>query len=97
VGYMAKDTLGRRIVERNRFVRIFGVEYELNAEVVIINSFSGHADRDALIEYILASLPLKRIFLVHGDEEQSQALFDALTQKGLNVYIPFKDEEVNLE
>lgn len=96
VGYMAKDTLGRRIVERNRFVRIFGVEYELNAEVVIINSFSGHADRDALMEYILASLPLKRIFLVHGDEEQSQALFDALTQKGLNAYIPSKDEEVEL-
>ncbi|MDD5255805.1 MAG: MBL fold metallo-hydrolase, partial [Candidatus Omnitrophica bacterium] len=39
VGYMAKDTLGRRIVERLPFVRIFGVEHELNAEVVVINSF----------------------------------------------------------
>jgi len=96
VGYMAKDTLGRRIVERNRFVRIFGVEYELNAEVVIINAFSGHADRNALIEYIVSCLPLKQIFLVHGDEEQSQALFDALTAKGLNAYIPSKDEEIEL-
>jgi metallo-beta-lactamase family protein len=96
VGYMAKDTLGRRIVERYRFVRIFGVEHQLNAEVVIINAFSGHADRDALIEYVSSCLPLKRIFLVHGDEEQTQALYDALTQKGLNAYIPFKDEEVNL-
>jgi metallo-beta-lactamase family protein len=96
VGYMAKDTLGRRIVERDRFVRIFGVEYELNAEVVIINAFSGHADRDALIEYVLACLPLKRIFLVHGDEEQTQALFDALTQRGLNAYMPSRNEEIEL-
>jgi len=96
VGYMAKDTLGRRIVERVPFVRIFGVEYELNAEVVIINSFSGHADRDGLVEFITACLPLKRIFLVHGDQEQSQMLYDFLAQKGLNVYLPAKDEEVLL-
>jgi len=38
---MAKDTLGKRIVDRQRIVRIFGVEYELNAEVVVINSFPG--------------------------------------------------------
>jgi len=44
VGYMAQDTLGRRIVEKLPFVRIFGVEHELNAEVVVINAFSGHAD-----------------------------------------------------
>jgi len=96
VGYMAKDTLGRRIVERVPFVRIFGVEYELNAEVVVINSFSGHADRDGLVEFITACLPLKRIFLVHGDQEQSQMLYDFLAQKGLNVYLPAKDEEVLL-
>lgn len=96
VGYMAKDTLGRRIVERQRIVRIFGVEYELNAEVVIINSFSGHADRNGLIDFISRCLPLKQIFLVHGDEEQSQILSDALKDMGLNVYIPQKDEEVIL-
>jgi metallo-beta-lactamase family protein len=96
VGYMAKDTLGRRIVERFRFVKIFGVEHQLNAEVVIINAFSGHADKEALVNYVQSCLPLKRIFLVHGDEEQTQALFDALSGKGLNAYIPSKNEEVNL-
>jgi len=96
VGYMAKDTLGRRIVEKLRFVRIFGVEYELNAEVVVINSFSGHADKNALVEYINNCLPLKRIFIVHGEEEQSQALFDTLSRMGLIVHIPVKDEEVEL-
>lgn len=97
VGYMARDTLGRRIVDREKIVRIFGIEYELNAEVVIINAMSGHADKDELLEFVNACLPLKRIFLVHGEEEQSQALLDVLTQRGLNAYIPLKDEEVLLE
>lgn len=96
VGYMAKDTLGRRMVERQKIVRIFGVEYELNAEVVVINAFSGHADKNELVDFVSACLPLKRVFLVHGDEEQTLALYDALTPKGLNVLIPFKDEEVLL-
>ncbi len=96
VGYMAKDTLGRRIVEREKIVRIFGIEYEFNAEVVVINSLSGHADKNELCDFVAQCLPLKRIFLVHADLEQSQALYETLSQKGLNVYIPSKDEEVLL-
>jgi metallo-beta-lactamase family protein len=96
VGYMAKDTLGKRIVDRERVVRIFGVEHELNAEVVIINAFSGHADKIELCEFVAKCLPLKRIFLVHADEEQSQGLFEALSQKGLEVYIPSRGEEILL-
>jgi len=97
VGYMAKDTLGRQIVDKQRYVRIFGVEYELNAEVVVINAFSGHADKNELLEFVSGCLPLKRIFLVHGDLEQSQMLFDALASMGLDAYIPSKDEEILLE
>jgi len=97
VGYMAKDTLGKRIVDRQPFVRIFGVEYELNAEVVVINAFSGHADKHDLINFISACLPLKGIYLVHGDTEQSQMLLEVLTRMGLNSFIPTKDEEVLLE
>lgn len=96
VGYMAQDTLGKRIVDRARFVRIFGVEYELNAQVVVINSFSGHADKNELCDFVSECLPLKRIFLVHGDPEQSQALFDELAHRGINVHMPVKDEEVLL-
>jgi metallo-beta-lactamase family protein len=96
VGYMAENTLGKRIVERARFVHIFGVEYELNAEVVVINAFSGHPDQNELVDFISNCLPLKRIFLVHGEPDQSRALFEILAQKGLNVYLPAKDEEVLL-
>jgi metallo-beta-lactamase family protein len=96
VGYMAKDTLGKKIVDRKQFVRIYGIEYELNAEVVVINAFSGHADKNDLLEFVSECLPLKRIFLVHGDMEQLSAFNETLTQKGLNAYIPSKDEEVIL-
>lgn len=103
VGYMAQDTLGRRIVEKNPFVKIFGVEYELNAEVVVINSFSGHADQGELLEFVSgcmpaspAGRPLKKIFLVHGELEQSSVLAQILTEKGIAVAIPDKDEEVLL-
>ena len=96
VGYMAQDTLGRKIVEKNPIVKIFGIEYELNAEVVVINAFSGHADQRELVEYVLGCLPLKRIFLVHGELEQAQVLAGVLAKKGLDVYIPDKDEEVLL-
>ncbi len=96
VGYMAANTLGKKIVERVRFVRIFGVEYELNAQVIVINAFSGHADKNELCEFALACQSLRRIFLVHADPDQSRALFETLTQKGLNAYIPAKDEEALL-
>jgi len=97
VGYMAKDTLGRKIVDRFRYIRIFGVEYELNSEVAVINSFSGHADKNELVDFVNGCLPLKRIFLVHGDEEQSKALFETLSGMGLQVSLPAKDEEVLLD
>ncbi|MDP3731901.1 MAG: MBL fold metallo-hydrolase [Candidatus Omnitrophota bacterium] len=97
VGYMAANTLGKKIVERLRSVRIFAVEYELNAEVIVINAFSGHADKNELCDFALAAQPLKRIFLVHADPDQAQALFEALTQKNLNAYMPVKDEEVLLD
>lgn len=97
VGYMAKDTLGRRIVEREKIVRIFAIEYQLNAEVVVINSFSGHADKNELSDYVTQALPLKKIFLVHAEPDQAGALKDALAQKGLSAHIASKDEEVLLD
>lgn len=96
VGYMAKDTLGKRIVEKMRFVRIFGVEYELNAEVTVINAFSGHADHNELCDFVRATRPKKGIFLVHGDIEQSEALSAALSAQGMAVRIPEKGAEVLL-
>jgi len=96
VGYMAKDTLGKKIVDKDRLVRIYGIEYELNAEVVVINALSGHADRNDLIEYVKESSPVNEVFLVHGDEDQTRELYDGLSEQNLNPYVPSKNEEVVL-
>ncbi|MBD3179163.1 MAG: MBL fold metallo-hydrolase [Candidatus Latescibacteria bacterium] len=89
VGYMAENTLGRRIAEKYEKVRIFGQEYQLNAEVEIMNSFSAHADRNELYEYVKPLKDtLKGIFIVHGEESQSEALYRLLKDKGFPVHFP---------
>ncbi|OIO35271.1 MAG: hypothetical protein AUJ74_07300 [Candidatus Omnitrophica bacterium CG1_02_44_16] len=93
VGYMAKDTLGKKIVDREKIVRIYGMEYELNAEVVVINALSGHADKNDLLKYVQECRPSKEVFLVHGDEDQTQCLYDTLVSQGFNTCMPLKNEE----
>ncbi|MDZ7340151.1 MAG: MBL fold metallo-hydrolase [candidate division KSB1 bacterium] len=90
VGFMAQNTLGRKLVERWPVVKIFGEEYHLNAEVVIMNAFSAHADRNDLLAYLQGTQKkLRQAFLVHGEEKQSQQLADALAETGFsNIIIP---------
>ena len=97
VGYMAQNTLGKRIVEKHPMVRIYGEEHKLNAEVVVNNAFSGHADKDALIDYVSHSDgELKKVFVVHGDEDQSGELTKRLKERGYEAYMPEKEETVEL-
>ncbi|MBR9977765.1 MAG: MBL fold metallo-hydrolase [Bacteroidetes bacterium] len=95
-GYNAEHTLGRRIVERNPVVKIFGEEHKLNAEVVVLNSLSAHADQKELLDYHRLFNParLRHSFLVHGDFDQAQKLQTAMQDSlGLeNVMIPAADE-----
>ncbi len=94
VSYQAPNTLGRKIVERQPVVRIFGEEYQLKARVEIINAYSSHADRDELLGWLkrLPRLP-KHVFVVHGDEDQAWPLADAIRQLGVSsVRIPAQGE-----
>lgn len=94
VGYVAQNTLGRRIVERGETVKIFGEEHKLRAEVVVINAFSAHADRNELLAYVTPLKGrLKKIFVVHGDEDQSDALAALLRERGFSVHVPNPEEE----
>ncbi len=90
-GWQAPDTLGRRLVDRVKKVRIFGEEYELRAEVEVINGFSGHADCSELLAWAkaIAKRP-RRTFLVHGEEEAAFALADSLRTEAEyeNVEVP---------
>ncbi|HEX9614741.1 MAG TPA: MBL fold metallo-hydrolase [Bacteroidota bacterium] len=97
VGFMAEHTLGRRLVERQPEVRIFGELYKLNAEVEILNSFSAHAGQDELLGYIGAidKRKLKHIYLVHGELRQAEQLSAKLKETGFShVGIPARGEKV---
>ncbi len=85
VGYQAPGTLGRRILEGAEEARIFDDMYPIRAQVKKANAYSAHADRGELLEWIETVRergPLKRVFLVHGDEEASLALAAELEARG---------------
>lgn len=84
VGFQAQHTLGRRLVEGRPRVRLFGVERERRAEVVVLNGFSAHADQAGLIEFCEAVRdrgPLRRIALVHGEPKSQDALIAKLMER----------------
>jgi metallo-beta-lactamase family protein len=78
VGWQAPETLGRRLAEGQKKVRIFDEEYSVNAEVVTIGGLSAHAGQDLLVRYALAAKPTRRLILVHGEPDAKIALVDKL-------------------
>lgn len=72
VGYMAENTLGRKIVDKEPIIKIFDSMYKLKAEVVSIEAFSAHADMADLDNYIKPITGLKKVMLVHGEKDQSE-------------------------
>ncbi len=99
VGYAARDTLARKIMDGQRRVKIFGEEHTIKCRVETIDSFSAHADRRELLDYVAINDPrrLKHIFLMHGEEDQALSLKDALRSKGYeNVHVPQLNETFKL-
>jgi metallo-beta-lactamase family protein len=90
VGYQASGTLGRQITTRPPEVRIFGQPRPLKARVEQIHSFSGHADRNGLIDWVgHFHPPLPVVFLTHGEKEVAFNLAGFLREaKNLDVSIP---------
>ena len=72
VGFQVEGTLGRRIIDGAEFVRIYGEEIITKAQVYTINGFSAHADQHDLIEWIRPIKGLKRLCLIHGEEEKME-------------------------
>ena len=99
VGYQAENTLGKRIVMKEPVVNIFGEPHDLRAEVVVLNSFSAHADRNELLSYLrqFPRKPLKKTFVVHGDPDQSDKFGEALKNEGFGpVVIPSRGDRILL-
>jgi metallo-beta-lactamase family protein len=85
VSWQAPYTLGRRLADREKRVRIFGEEYEVKAEVATIGGLSAHAGQDFLVEYALrVKGSVKQIFLIHGEPTPAGALSEKLVEAGMD-------------
>ena len=110
VGFMAENTLGRRILEMGTrdqasgkaveppMVRIFGKEYPLKARVVELGGFSAHADQTEMLRFLKESnLNIMKIAAVHGEEQQTLAFVQFLKGEGFTVIAPRAGETVAIK
>jgi metallo-beta-lactamase family protein len=85
VSWQAPYTLGRRLADREKRVKIYGEVYDRRAEVVTIGGLSSHAGQGFLMEYAQAVRGrVKQIFLVHGEQRAADALREKLGEAGLD-------------
>jgi metallo-beta-lactamase family protein len=99
VGYAARETLARKMMDGERKVKIFGEEHTVRCRVATLDHFSAHADRGDLLKYVGMTPPerLNDIFLIHGEPEQMEPLRHALRSQGYGrVHMPEQDEEYTL-
>ena len=99
VGYQAVGTLGRRIVNGEKEVRILGQEYPVIARIAKINGFSAHADKEELLEWLseLKNTP-RKIFVVHGESNSANEFGEYIREKtGWQVAVPAYQDEVVLD
>lgn len=100
VGYMAENTLGRRLRNRETEVKIMGDWFKVNASIEQINAFSAHADYEEMVEWLNSfdTSRLKRIFMVHGEKKAQEFFYNYLKDNGFpNVDIVKYGETYDLE
>jgi metallo-beta-lactamase family protein len=99
VGYQAEGTTGRQLKEGAKSIRLFGKEFEVRARVEVLDSFSAHADRSELLDWLgkFKRFP-ETVFLNHGEEASSASLAEAIRSRfGANVKVPAPQSWVELE
>lgn len=99
VGYQAPGTLGRKLVEGEKKVKIFGEEIAVNARIEYIEGYSGHADQEWLLNFIYSFITKpKHIFLVHGEPEGQEILKDKILENtSIPVTIPSYGQSYTLD
>jgi len=98
VGYQAEGTLGREIVNGEKWIKIYGEDILVQAKVVTINGFSAHADQNELLSWIKPmKKSIKSVFLIHGEEEKQKIFKQKIIEKfDLKVHIVEPKEVIGL-
>ena len=97
VGYQAQGSLGRKLQDGAKAVRLFGEEIAVNAKIRTLRGTSGHADRDGLLRWVhgITERP-KQIFVNHGDDEACEAFRRLLEEEGYQAMAPYSGTEYDL-
>ena len=91
VGYQAPGTLGSKLVNGEKKVKIFGEEIAVNARIEYIEGYSGHADQEWLMNFVYSfTTPPKHIFLVHGEPEAQKELKEKI-EENTNILVTIPD------
>ena len=98
VGYQATGTLGRRIVDGEKKVRILGQKYPVKARIERIHGFSAHADKNELLDWLKSmQQPPKKIFVVHGEEKSAKDFGNFISDNtGWEVTVPEYQQQIIL-
>jgi len=98
IGYQARNSLGRRILDGEKNIKIHRKKINVRAQIRAIGGYSAHADQPALLNWLLPMRAnLKKVFLVHGEEDQMQALSNKIRDElAVDTEIPSEGQEVIL-
>nr|MCU0393547.1 MBL fold metallo-hydrolase [Thermoflexibacter sp.] len=98
IGYSAEGTIGHRLLQGEKSIRIEDKEVAVLANIARIDAFSGHGDLDDLLDFVKHQNPtqLKQVFLVHGEENSMIHFRGLLEHEGYHVDIPSKGQSFEL-
>ena len=98
VGYQAVGTLGRRLIEGEKNVKLFGEPIEVRAKIESLHGVSGHADMNGLMRWLEGfETPLQHVFVVHGEDSVTDEFAAAVEEKfGCPAFAPYPGGEVDL-
>ena len=97
VGYQAEGSLGRKLQDGAKSVKLFGEEIAVNAEIATLKGTSGHADKDGLLNWLSGFREKPQmVFVNHGDDDQCQAFQKTLKDMGYHAEAPYSGTEYDL-
>jgi metallo-beta-lactamase family protein len=98
IGYQAEGTLGRKLLEGDKEVKIYGKNYSVKANILEIEGLSAHGDQNDLVNWLsaLENTPTK-VFLVHGEKQPAEDLRIKIIERyGFDCAIPLMGQEFDL-